>query len=385
MLPIRDVTHRFLPKLCLICILGTLVSVSLVPQSFADGFQPPMFQWSYKPTICVFEPYDPQFQGLGQKMFSATQNAVLDWQTKLNGGNARGPWNLDLIDIPFSKTNSFDTANCDISINFKPSPDNPDEKFNEAGVTVYKNFPKIHVTIYYLGVGLKEQYETFWQNGTLYYTYQPIPYFTGFLASQPQLDMTIRHELGHALGLGHYIVSDTELPRIVQGYQDMPSIMVTTVFTYGVTHFDITPLDIKEVKSIYGTSGMPAKPVKLGQPTQSNITQNIPNPASNTVQTTANLTQNTVPVPSQLPAWIKNIARWWSQNQVGDKDFTGAIKYLIEQGVLKVPHTPSSATSDLIPSWVKENAGSWADGKISDYEFVRGIQYLISTGIIKLQ
>lgn len=356
----------------------------LMQQSFADGFQPPLFKWLYKPAICVFEPSDPHFPGLGKKMFSMTHDAVLSWQTKLNGGNANGAWNLSLVDIPSSEASSYDATDCDITVNFKPSPDNPSEKFNEAGITVYKNFPKVYVTIYYLGINLKEQYLTFWQNGTLYYTYQPIPYFTGYLASDPQLEMTILHELGHSLGLGHYIVPDMELKRIVQGYQDMPSIMVTTVFSYGVTHFDITTLDIKEIQSIYGTQGLPTK--------QSISNQSITTSTENIISNQVNISpqQNLSPVPtagtpSQIPSWIKNIARWWSANQVSDDEFAGAMKYLIQQGILKVPPTQSTVSSGHIPSWVKTNSGYWADGKISDYEFIRGIQYLISTGIIVIQ
>ncbi|MDE2591041.1 MAG: matrixin family metalloprotease [Patescibacteria group bacterium] len=354
---------------------------SLMPQSFADGFEQPLFKWAYQPSICVLEPSDSNFPGLGQKMFIQTQNAVLDWQTKLNGGNAKnGAWNFKLIDIPFSQTNSYNATNCDITVNFKPSPNNPDEKFNEAGITVYKNFPKVYVTIYYLGVDMREQYETFWQNGTHYYTYQPIPYFTGYLASDPQLEMTIRHELGHSLGLGHYIVSDAALTKIVEGDQDMPSIMVTTVFTYGVTHFDITPLDIKEVQSIYGTRGLGAKPLPV-----QNITQNIVPTAVAAVPPILNQTQTVQNVPSQIPAWIKHIAKWWSLNQVSNGEFTDAMKYLIEQGILKVPGTANYVSSSQIPTWVTTNAGYWADGKISDYEFIRGIQYLISDGMIALQ
>ena len=365
----------------IIPIVLAVMFTSLIPQSFADGFEQPLFKWTYQPSICVLEPSDPHFPGLGQKMFFQTQNAVLDWQTKLNGGNAKnGVWNFKLTDIPFSQVNSYNATNCDITVNFKPSPDNPDEKFNEAGVTVYKNFPKIYVTIYYLGVDLREQYETFWQNGTHYYTYQPIPYFTGYLASDPQLEMTIRHELGHSLGLGHYIVSDAALTKIVEGNQDMPSIMVTTIFTYGVTHFDITQLDIKELESIYGTHGLGAKPIPV-----QNITQNIIPNAVPVTPPILNQTQSVQNIPSQIPAWIKHIAKWWSLNQVSNGEFTDAMKYLIQQGILKVPSTASSVSSSQIPSWVTTNAGYWADGKLSDYEFIRGIQYLISNGIIVLQ
>ncbi len=375
------ISNKTIASLAILVVLFT----SLTPHSFADGFEPPLFKWAYNPSICVLEPSNPQFPDLGQKMFIQTQNAVLDWQTKLNGGNAKnGAWNFKLTDIPFSQTNSYDMTNCDITMNFKPSPDNPNEKFSEAGITVYKHFPKVYVTVYYLGVDLREQYETFWQNGTEYYAYQPIPYFTGYLASDPQLEMTIRHELGHSLGLAHYIVPDEEITRIVEGSQDMPSIMVTTVFTYGVTHFDITQLDVKEVQLIYGINGLGAKPMPNTNSTIQNTIQNtVPSIAS--TPPNPNQTQTVPSIPSQIPSWIKHIAKWWSLSQVSDDEFTGAIKYLIQQGVLKVPITSSSVSSISMPSWVAKNAGYWADDKISDYEFIRGIQYLISNGIINLQ
>ncbi|MGI0046740.1 MAG: matrixin family metalloprotease [Nitrosotalea sp.] len=367
-----------------ITIVGVVLALSAgsIPQSFADGFQPPLFKWLYAPTICALEPSDPKFPGLGQKMLSAVQDAVLDWQTKLNGGNARnGVWNLNLIEIPFSETSSYDATKCDITVNFKPSPDDPNEQFTEAGVTVYKDFPKVCVTIYYLGVDVHERYVTFWQNGTLYYTYQSTPYFTGYLATDPQLSMTIRHELGHSLGLGHYIVSNAELAQIIQGYQDMPSIMITTIFTYGVTHFDITPLDIKEIQSIYGTSGLP---ISQSNSQITSLPSVIQSSTSNQSQTGTNQTQTVTSLPSQIPSWVKNIAKWWSVNQVSDNEFVSAMKYLIDQKILQVSDTPSSSASGQIPSWVKTNAGYWADGKISDSEFIRGIQYLISIGILNL-
>ena len=367
-------------RVAIFCVLVMVAIVGCVPQSFADGFERPLFKWSYDPQICVLEPSDPRFPGLGQKMFVQTQNAVLDWQTKLNGGNAYGAWKLALVDIPASKAGLYDQTNCDITVHFKPSPDDPSEKFNEAGVTEYKSFPKVSVTVYYLGVNLREQYKTFWQNGTYYYTYLPIPYFTGYLASDPQLAMTIRHEIGHSLGLGHYIVPEGELTRIVEGSEDMPSIMVTTVFTYGVTHFDVTQLDIKEIESIYGTGGIPAKPHALNVPTSTEIAGSASGAptGTNSSQDQFNGTM------TKLPLWIKHIAKWWSQGKVSDKEFTDSMEYLVQHGILNLPKTHVAGASNSIPMWIQKNAGYWSEGKITDYEFIRGIQYLVSIGAIKV-
>ena len=88
----------------------------------------------------------------------------------------------------------------------------------------------------------------------------------------------------------------------------------------------------------------------------------------------------------QIPSWIKNNAKWWSEGQIGDNDFVKGIQYLIQAGIMKVPQTQSGyGSSQQIPSWIKNNAGWWADGKISDNDFVLGIQYLVSEGIINIQ
>ena len=90
-------------------------------------------------------------------------------------------------------------------------------------------------------------------------------------------------------------------------------------------------------------------------------------------------------VDLQIPSWIKNNAKWWSEGQIGDSEFAQGVQYLIKHGIMKIPHTqPDSSLSHQIPSWVKTSAGSWASGQISDYDFVKGIQYLVNSGIIRV-
>ncbi len=85
----------------------------------------------------------------------------------------------------------------------------------------------------------------------------------------------------------------------------------------------------------------------------------------------------------QIPSWIKNNAGWWSTDLIEDADFVSGIQYLIKEGIMNVPQTPSEqSTQQDIPSWIKNNAGWWADGLIEDTDFVSGIQYLITNGIM---
>jgi hypothetical protein len=92
----------------------------------------------------------------------------------------------------------------------------------------------------------------------------------------------------------------------------------------------------------------------------------------------------TKPNTMSVPSWIKKTAGEWAGSQAEDKDFVQGIQYLIQKGIMKMPETKSSDSSQKIPTWIKNNARWWADGEISDNDFVSGIQYLISKGIMKV-
>jgi len=87
----------------------------------------------------------------------------------------------------------------------------------------------------------------------------------------------------------------------------------------------------------------------------------------------------------QIPLWVKNNAKWWSEGQIEDSDFVKGIQYLIEQQIIQIPKTTQSSTVQTqIPSWIKNNAGWWANGNITDEDFVKGIRYLIQVNIIQI-
>lgn len=85
-----------------------------------------------------------------------------------------------------------------------------------------------------------------------------------------------------------------------------------------------------------------------------------------------------------IPAWVKNNAKWWSENSIDDSTFASGIQYMIKQEIIKIPATAQGQASPgvQIPQWVKTNAGWWSSGQIDDQTFVAGIQYLIKVGII---
>ena len=86
-----------------------------------------------------------------------------------------------------------------------------------------------------------------------------------------------------------------------------------------------------------------------------------------------------------IPYWIKNNAKWWSDNKISDDDFLSGIEYLLTNNIIKINSQNSKATSsDLIPSWIKNNAKWWSINKISDDDFLSGIKYLVENNIIQL-
>jgi len=88
----------------------------------------------------------------------------------------------------------------------------------------------------------------------------------------------------------------------------------------------------------------------------------------------------------EIPSWIKNNAKWWSEGKINDSDFIKGIQYLIQNGIMKIPISSTNvAQSNTIPTWIRNNAGWWATGTMTDNDFVSGIQYLIQTGIINIK
>ncbi|NIP61207.1 MAG: peptidase, partial [Nitrosopumilaceae archaeon] len=74
-----------------------------------------------------------------------------------------------------------------------------------------------------------------------------------------------------------------------------------------------------------------------------------------------------------IPPWIKNNARWWSDGEIDDNSFVQGIQFLIKEGIMVIPPTAQgTGTGNEIPQWIKNNAGWWADGSISDSDFVQG-------------
>ena len=56
-----------------------------------------------------------------------------------------------------------------------------------------------------------------------------------------------------------------------------------------------------------------------------------------------------------IPDWVKNNAGWWATDQIDDSSFIQGIQYLIKEGIMVIPPTETSESTDhsMVPSWIK--------------------------------
>ncbi len=406
---------KTIPVLVLIVLFSSSIFESeTIPAFAADQFLQMPIRVHHGPTICAIEPQaNPNFPILGKQLFAETEYAVIDWKTKLNQGLGRHPlWNITLVEVPISMQNGFNYTECDITIKYFPEPPKSSNGFIATGVTI-PNFEtgKTNIEIYYLDVQPNWTKEEWTIGNQGYYRYIDKPQYTGLVATTTQLDSTIRHEMGHSFGLGHYIVPQDELHNIVNGLEDMPSIMIDTVTVLGVKHYDITPLDIAQVKSIYGDGGFDnqiqqkngyQRVYQLGMSKQSyqlgdEITLNV------NMDTFDDKSVAEILVIDSNNTMIDNFGISKSNSAIslgntyqngkylaelinpitGDWDFTSFTVGTVNSQTSDANQNVSIAIPS-IPSWIKNNAKSWSENLIPDEEFVKGIEFLSSQGMMKI-
>jgi hypothetical protein len=84
----------------------------------------------------------------------------------------------------------------------------------------------------------------------------------------------------------------------------------------------------------------------------------------------------------EIPQWVKNTAKWWSENKITDKKFLQGIAFLVKTKLITVSHFNSGSIDHKIPSWFKNVASFYTDNKITEEEFEKSTTYLIDTNSI---
>ena len=88
----------------------------------------------------------------------------------------------------------------------------------------------------------------------------------------------------------------------------------------------------------------------------------------------------------EIPEWVKKTAKWWSANQISDRDYLWSLQYLIENDIIIIPFGRISEgnSEEQLPSWLREDAELWSQGSISDEEYFNSIQWMINNEFIKI-
>lgn len=319
-------------KLFLTGIFLVIFAILVSNNAYAtNGFEQVNWRLSHNPVICSFEPTPSKLDTMKkQTLLDESRYSIIDWNQKLNEGLGKHPvWILTHKIIFISEQHdSKSYSNCDVIIRYitSYSEDAVHYDLYKGGVTTFDyNTNKAYIKIFFSDM------------------------------SQYELGNTVRHEIGHAMGLGHYIITPDEQSRIRTGLENSPSIMNPHITANNF--YNINPVDVNEIKRIYGLDGFHGA--------------------------------NHVTMDSTIPLWIKNDAIDCCSTNRGlhivdsvllrDMTITGLIqsKDAVFGDGLDSTH---SLRYQFVDNFKDHIAGDWVNGTISDKLFLSKMQDLLDSG-----
>ena len=205
-------------------------------------FYIPDYRLNKSPVFCAQEFTDAAFPDANSILMKKTSESVQDWQNKIEQyTETSGVWTFEYRTIPGGS--SFVDFGCDTTITFEQFP--PTEKRLARGETALSQYGVSDVVIFYLDPKSGNSIDS-------------------------NVDMVLRHEIGHVLGLGHPIFEKMNdgLPFTVDddGFFFSRSIMVTPEvypFLPSELNYAITGYDVRAVINLYG-GGISNTPIFFG-------------------------------------------------------------------------------------------------------------------------
>ena len=204
-------------------------------------FYVPDYRLNKSPVFCAKEFSDPAFPNASNIVIQKTQEAVQDWQNKIEQyTKTNGDWKFEYKTI--SEKSIFPEFGCDATITFEQIP--PIQREHTRGETALSQYGFSDVVIFYLDPVSKDKIDS-------------------------NIEMVIRHEIGHVLGLGHPVFKGMydERPFYREGDEIFSrSIMVTPEiypFLPREMNYSITDYDIRAVVNLYG-GGISNIPIFFG-------------------------------------------------------------------------------------------------------------------------
>ncbi len=239
----------------IIVILFLLLLTTSTQETFAQFYYDEInHRLTQNPVVCTLEFSDSRLPQANQILVNEAKLAVKDWEKKLadHTGNPQD-WAMGfrVISIEDQQSILYD-IDCEITIRFERESA-PEERFEYAGYTELYPFGLSDITIFYLE--LVYVYEEELIDGQWWNTPVPSHYVNSI---DPYVGETLRHELGHSLGLGH-IPPDSEISGWVYDSEGIPvgkSIMIEDVEEFPPEgYFEIRAYDVQAVIVWYGDDG----------------------------------------------------------------------------------------------------------------------------------
>ena len=400
--------------LIIILIVVFFLSMNFANDSFGYSVDYQILgkQFSKNPLVCTYEPtlqQDPHLKQWGvDRLSESTRLAVQDWQSALQQyekREAKDNWRIDYKVLSDKDRENNLQKDCNVIIQLNSIPLEQDEWYRTLGVTYtnYNNTGVNLIKIYYRDVKICQTRDE-------HYIYNNPCYGEDILISE-KLRTTITHEMGHALGLGHYQADDPKVNVAwAKGGVDAPSIMA--VFSQENSKLmKIKPIDVEKIKLIYTPNGFKSISehlvsktfesfsvdkseyyIKNGMTDIATITGIVTKDASSRGQNV--LITQTFPDghTEELKAKVDDSQIFLIQIRLDQDtqkgqyhlkaDYMNGHSDEISFSVLdEINHNYSE---HVVPDWIKQNARWWSEGNLDDQTFVNGIQFLVKNQIIKV-